>query len=73
MGTFDRNGAEGIRNTHVFSATDHGETSVMSSGRDMGDTHGRISAGSGGNAVGDDLHRENTGNLGTVGFFANGI
>ena len=71
--SFGGNGSEGQSNTHVFSATDHGETSVMSSGRDMGGTNGIISTGSGGNAVGDDLHRENTGNLGTVGFFANGI
>ena len=61
MGTFGGNGSEGRNNTHMFSATDHGEMSAAASRQDMGYDQGGSSAGSGGNAVGDDLHREMTG------------
>ena len=73
MVNFGGNGAEGRKNTHVFSATDHGEASTTSIRQDMGDYWGGSSAGSNMNSVRDDLHREITGNHGAVGRFATNI
>ena len=39
---------------------------MKESRQDMGDARGVSSAGSGGNSVSNDLHRETTGNSGTV-------
>ena len=67
MGTFGGNGEEFRGHTHGVSKIDHGEASTIDSIRDVGDAQGRSSTGSGGNLVNDDLHRETTGNRGTVG------
>ena len=58
MDTFGGNGAEGQRNSHLFSTIDRGETSATAIKRDMGDVGYRSSAGSGVNAVGDYLPRK---------------
>ena len=73
MGTFGRNGSEGRSNTHVLSATYHGETSTAASRLGTGDTWVISSAGSGSNAVINDLHRETTDNRGVVSRFATNI
>ena len=67
LGNFGRNGEEGKGRSHRFSYTDHREASVTDIRREMGDYHKGINTGSGGSAVGEDLHRETTGNCGTVG------
>ena len=59
--------------TPVFYSTDNRETNVTASWRDMGDAWVGSSAGSEGNKVSDDLHRETTGNCGTVGNVATNI
>ena len=73
MGNFGINVVEGRRKTHMFSATDHWETSAMARGQDMEDTWGRISSVSGRNAVINDLHREAAGNRSAVGRFVTNI
>ena len=73
MDTFGRNAAEFIRNTHIISTTDHGETSATSRGWEMGDAQGGSSAGSGRNAVVDDPHKETIVNRGAVGHFVTDI
>ena len=73
LGNFGGNGAEGRRNTHVFSAADHGETSATASGQDMVDTRGVSSAVSRGNAVKYVLHMDTEGNRGALGRFATNI
>ena len=67
LGPFGGNEEEGRRIIHGFSQTDHRESSIVNSRRDMGDAQGRSSAGSGVKAVGNDLYRETTRNCGAVG------
>ena len=56
-----------------LSDTDRGEASAADSRRDMGDAQVGISSGSSNNSVVDDLHRDMTGNRGTVGGTADNI
>ena len=58
---------EGGRDTHWVTLEDHGEASAAVRRRDVGITWGGRGMGGSGNAVVDDLHREATGNCGTVG------
>ena len=67
MDTFGANGEEGRGYTHKFSSTDHRGASVTDSRQYMGDARGGSIAVIGVNAFGNDLHRETTGNRGTVG------
>ena len=56
-----------------LSDTDRGEASAADSRRDMVDAQVGISSGSSNNSVVDDLHRDMTGNRGTVGGTADNI
>ena len=57
LGPFGGNVKEGRRRTHIFSQTDHKETSAVDSRQDMGDAQVGSSAGSGGKIFGNDLYR----------------
>ena len=59
--------AKRVKGTHGVSATDHGETSEEISRQDMGDAGGGSRKRGSGNPVGEDIHRETTGNHGSVG------
>ena len=55
------------KHNHSTTAPRHREANTVDSRRDMGYYQEEISAGRGSNVVGYDLHRETTGNRGTVG------
>ena len=67
MGHFGVNGKEGIGDTHGVPATDHGEASKAIRRREMGDAGAARRTRCSSNPVGDDLHRETSGNCGSVG------
>ena len=67
VGTFGGNGEEGGRGTHWVSLSDHGEAIEAAKIWDMGDAWGRRHMGYSRNVVGEDLHREMSGNRGSVG------
>ena len=66
VGPFSDNGEDCGRYTHWVPLSDHGESSEVDKIQDIGDAWGGRRTGVSGNTVGWDLHRETSGNLGSV-------
>ena len=66
-GTFGFNGKEVRGDTHGVPATDHREANKAIRRQEMGDAGGARRKRGRGNPVGEDLHRDTTGNCGSVG------
>ena len=73
MGTVDRNGENGGRDTHRDPTKNHGGAGAVEDGRDMGDTGGGGSVVSGGDAVSGHLYWPQIGGGVSVGGDAPGI
>ena len=67
MGPFGVNGEDGRGDTHGVPATDHREASEVIRRQDMGDAGGGRRTKGSGKPVDEDLHKETSGNCGSVG------